>query len=505
MKTPPAEQTSPLLRIWLPILALVLLYATHWYSYLLFHTLAELFSICVAVSLFIIAWNSRKYLASQYLLFIGIAYLFIALLDTLHTVGYTGMQVFHDYDFYGNQLWIAGRFVESVTLLAAFWFMKSRKVRPALVVLAYAIITALLILSIYVVKVFPVCYIKDVGQTSFKIFSEYVIIALLGLVLVQLHRHRKAFTRRIYRYLLWSVVFTILSELAFAFYIDNYGLSNLVGHYCKIFSFFLIYKALVQKGIREPYDLIFRELQQKEQRLLETNRTLHRFLGIIGHDLRNHIGGISELSALTLADVSDMNDEKCIALKVNLEHIAASADRTYGLLENLLQWANSQSGRMACTPKPVSVRAVVYEVLSLLYHKAAYKDITLCDDKVEDHLVLADRNMLLTVLRNLVANAIKFTPRGGEIHLIVKEDGDMVSFCLQDSGVGMTSDQLDGVLKLDKKQSTQGTEGEQGSGLGLVLCCEFLSRHGSQLHMQSEQGAGTRACFALPIAHKPFD
>ena len=248
--------------------ALVALYFTSWVHYLLFHSLAEIFSIIVAGTIFVIAINAHAYQANRYLLFIGIGYLFIGLLDLLHTLSYKGMNIFTDYDYYANQLWIATRYLESLTLLVGFIFLKRPEwFRISPVSWVYLGLTTLTIQSIFVWKIFPVCFIEGVGLTPFKIYSEYLISTLLALSIILLVRHRGEFPGRIFHYMIWALLCTIGSELAFTFYISNYGFSNLVGHYLKIISFYLVYKALVETGIRQPYALIFRELKDNEEKL----------------------------------------------------------------------------------------------------------------------------------------------------------------------------------------------------------------------------------------------
>lgn len=243
------------------IALLVGLYFTTFVNYLLFHTLAEIFSIVVAGSFFMITWNSKSYIKNTYLLFIGVAYLFIAFLDLLHTLSYKGMHIFIDYDFYANQLWIGARYMESITLLIAFLFLNSKKrFKPENIFLIYTVITASLIASVFVWKSFPVCFIEGSGLTAFKKISEYIICIILIISMRLLYKNRNLFEARIYKWILISMVCTIVSELAFTFYISNYGFSNLIGHYFKIFSFYFIYKAIVETGIKEPYKIIFKEL-----------------------------------------------------------------------------------------------------------------------------------------------------------------------------------------------------------------------------------------------------
>lgn len=250
------------------LLLLVSLYLTSFYDYLLFHTLAEFFSIAIAFTVFILTWNSRQYMSTSYFTSIGISYLFIGLLDLLHTLGYKGMGIFKDYDYYANQLWIAARYMESLTLLGAFVFLhKKKKIDEYWMMVAYTCVTILAILSIFFWKIFPICFVEGVGQTRFKQGSEYIINLILLFSLWFLYKNKHYFEKKIYRYLFWSIIFTIISEFAFTIYISNYGFSNLVGHYFKIFSFYFIYKAIIVTGITMPYDLIFRELMLKGQEL----------------------------------------------------------------------------------------------------------------------------------------------------------------------------------------------------------------------------------------------
>lgn len=243
--------------------ALVGLYYTTSVNYLLFHSLAEIFSIVVAFSIFAIAWNSKKYIRNPYLLLIGIAYLFIALIDLLHTFAYKGMPIFTDYDYYANQLWIGGRYLESLTLLLAFFFLRrGTELRPHIVFAVYTVITALLIASIFHWKIFPACFVEGSGLTPFKKISEYIICLILAGCVFLLYKNRQRFTARVFWILLASIICTILSEISFTLYSSNYGFLNLVGHYFKIFSYLLIYEALIKTCIEEPFDLIFLDLEK---------------------------------------------------------------------------------------------------------------------------------------------------------------------------------------------------------------------------------------------------
>jgi diguanylate cyclase (GGDEF)-like protein len=272
------------------LIILTLLYLSSLQNYLLFHTITEIFSICVAFTVFLITWNSIPYIKNNYLILVGIAYLFIGFLDLFHTISYKGMPIFTDYDYYANQLWVAARFFEGVILLIASILVKSGKqINSYIVFSIFTLITTLIMMSIFVWKVFPVCFIDGIGLTPFKKYSEYIICLILLTGIAALTKNRDAFDSTVYKLLILSMICTVISEISFTVYLDNYGFYNLSGHYFKILSFYLIYKAIILKGIREPYGIIFREMKQNEQKLYEQNRLLKNLSIIDGlTGLYNH-------------------------------------------------------------------------------------------------------------------------------------------------------------------------------------------------------------------------
>lgn len=270
------------------------LYFTSLYSFLLFHSLAEIFSIAVALGIFMIAWNSRRFIENSYFLFIGMAYLFVGFLDLIHTLAYKGMGVFAGYNAnLPTQLWIASRYLQALSLLVAPLFLK-KKLNSKKVFLGYALITSLLLLSIFFWKIFPVCFIEGVGLTPFKKISEYIISLILLVSIFLLLKKRTKFEKTVLIWVVWSILFTIGSELAFTFYIDVYGFSNLMGHYLKILAFYFIYKALIEIGLSRPYDLLFRNLKLSEEKLRESEGRLRSIIetasdAIIAIDARGKV------------------------------------------------------------------------------------------------------------------------------------------------------------------------------------------------------------------------
>ncbi|MBE0558245.1 MAG: PAS domain-containing sensor histidine kinase, partial [Proteobacteria bacterium] len=236
-------------------ISLVLLYVISRYSYTLFHMIGELFSIVIGFSLFMLTWNSRRIIDNNYLIFIGIAFFFVAGVDLVHTLAYKGMDIFAGYGTnLPTQLWIAARYLESLSLLAAPFVIR-RALRTDITFTGYAVLTTVLLASIFG-GLFPDCHTEGVGLTRFKVVSEYLISAILLCSLLVLLANRGAFDRDVLVLLALALIATIGSELAFTFYVGVFDFSNLVGHYLKIIAFYLIYKAVIETGLAKPYTLM---------------------------------------------------------------------------------------------------------------------------------------------------------------------------------------------------------------------------------------------------------
>lgn len=253
------------------------------HNYLIFHALTELFAITVAAAIFVIAWNARDSIDNGYLLFLGIGCIFIAIPDLLHTLAYQGMGVFPGYDAnLPTQLWIVARGLQALTFVAAAFYL-DRRVRPFLTIAAYSGALALLLLSIFVFRIFPECYVEGHGLTEFKINAEYAICAVLALAFVRLWLKRRKFNRQILLLLYGAILATILSELAFTRYITVFGNFNMAGHLLKIVAFLFLYRAIVHTGFRQPYELLFRSLTESERKFrsaVESN-----IIGVVFTDL----------------------------------------------------------------------------------------------------------------------------------------------------------------------------------------------------------------------------
>lgn len=237
-------------------------------------------------------------------------------------------------------------------------------------------------------------------------------------------------------------------------------------------------------------------LLEQSIQLQQLNASKDKFFSIIAHDLRGPLGGLMGLSEM-IADESQLLSpgEKQDMIRI----LSRSAQNIYNLLENLLEWAQMQQGHTAFNPQVAGLRKLVTDSTKLLFEVSRKKDISITVEIDYNQKVLADTNMFQSVIRNLVSNAIKFTPKGGSVIISANLTDNKTSvITVKDTGIGMKSEMVTNLFRLNKNNSRRGTEGENSTGLGLLLCREFVERHGGELWVESEEGKGSLFCFTIP-------
>jgi PAS domain S-box-containing protein len=236
----------------------------------LFHSLVELFTAVVAFGIFMLAWNSRRYLDNKSLLFIGIAYLSVGALDVIHEIAFDALfGVGHYEPNVASQLWIASRFIQGASLLFAPFFTV-RNVSANKLLWIYIGVTILVMLTIFFWRIFPTCHIDGVGLTPFKKVAEYVVAVMLVSAIYTFRRFREHFDPYVYRQIILSIVLTILSGLTFVVDVAVDNPVFLIGHMFKVFAFYFIYDAIVATGLAKPHNLLVRNLKQSEESLRDT-------------------------------------------------------------------------------------------------------------------------------------------------------------------------------------------------------------------------------------------
>jgi signal transduction histidine kinase len=239
------------------------------------------------------------------------------------------------------------------------------------------------------------------------------------------------------------------------------------------------------------------KIQQQNNELKKLNVDKDRFISILGHDLKNPFNNILGFSELLSEDIRKLKTDEIEDIAKNINKTARNA---YNLLEDILLWARTQQGKIPFKPKNLSVADIFKNIFEVLSPNAKAKNITMnyyVPDRVN---VFADIDMIKTVLRNLVSNAIKFTNKGGAINIISEENSENVTISVLDNGVGIKHDDLEKLFDISEVITTKGTAGETGTGLGLLLCKEFVEKHGGKIWVESEVGKGSNFKFTLPIS-----
>jgi signal transduction histidine kinase len=245
-------------------------------------------------------------------------------------------------------------------------------------------------------------------------------------------------------------------------------------------------------------------LEKLNESLLELNANKDKFFKIIAHDLRNPYSSILGFSEMLLEDIEQISKDE---IRDSLKIIHSAAKNSFSLLENLLAWSRLETGSMPFSPVKLVLSDAIEEVVNVLFSLAYRKQIEIDNLVKPDITVLADKNMLNTILNNLVMNAIKFTQVGGEIKIYAKDyisepDKDFIMISVADTGIGMDAETCKTLFKLNKMVSRPGTEKEQGTGLGLVLVREMVEKHGGKIIVESTPGKGSDFSFLIPV-YKP--
>lgn len=235
--------------------------------------------------------------------------------------------------------------------------------------------------------------------------------------------------------------------------------------------------------------------EESEMHLRELNATKDKIFSIISHDLRSPFSSIIGFSNMLAEQVSKKNYKGIVEYAHIIE---VSSWRVMDLLTNLLEWSNTQTGKMEYIPQYLDIVKLIMEATALSSDGARQKSITIFSDVPQNITAFADKAMISTILRNLISNALKFTYPDGKITISAKQQKQEVIISVSDNGIGISKDSIEKIFRFEENNSTLGTHRERGTGLGLILCKEFVIKHGGKIWVESECGKGSTFYFTIP-------
>jgi two-component system, sensor histidine kinase and response regulator len=274
----------------------------------------------------------------------------------------------------------------------------------------------------------------------------------------------------------------------------------------KMYLRFITHEFMMNLHLRELNQKLIEEIEERKaaeetlliskNKLKVANASKDKFFSIIAHDLKNPFNGIIGLSSLLIDDYDSFSVEE---QKEFILDIKTTAENTFRLLQNLLDWSQTQTGKIHFEPATFVLSSITSVVIDLVKTSAGNKNITLESHIPADIEVYADENMISTVIRNLMLNAIKFTRCGGNIILAARNTGSLVEISVADNGIGISPEHLKKLFNIDSNVVSYGTDGEQGTGLGLILCKEFIEKNAGAIRVESESGVGSTFTISIPV------
>lgn len=237
------------------------------------------------------------------------------------------------------------------------------------------------------------------------------------------------------------------------------------------------------------------------EELKQLNNTKDKFFSIIAHDLRGPFNSLLGLSEFLVSPDEDLTEKQRNEF---IQEIYNLLKNEYELLQNLLQWAAMQLDKVEYKQTKINLFELVSKKMDLLSLQANNKNIAIVNNVKKDCFVLADNNMLGSIVQNFITNAIKFTNKNGAINITSTYENESVIVTIEDNGIGMTKERVEEIFRLDSTKSSTGTEGERGTGLGVILCNEMIEKQGGKLTISSEPNVGTKVIFSIPISTKEF-
>ena len=499
------------------IIALALLLVISRLNFLLFHTMAELFSIVITFAIFMFTWNTRKVINNNYLLFIGTALIFVGFLDLIHSLSYSGLNIIpvlnEQSANYPTQLWIAARYLQSISFFIAPFFFR-KKLNIPYVITIYHLYIIGIIISIFYWQIFPDCCLNETELTAFKKISEIIISLILLAAIYNLWKNKSKFEPNLWKLMILAVISSIISELCFII-LDVYGIINAIGHIFKIITFFLIYKAIIIAGIKTPLESLFYDLNQSRLKLLdhknkleievqkaveeveERNKMLvlqsrHAQLGemiaAITHQWKQPLNQISVLSS-ALMDAWDYDALDEEFLQKSIGNISTVVNDMNNILDDFRNFYSPQT-----IDTDFELTAIDGPLQALVGRRLKKYDIDLRIDIKPGIILRGKVNEIIQVILILINNAVDAINaseiRTGIIELLGSTSEGNIIINVKDNAGGISKEAIDNVF-----DPYFTTKGDRGTGMGLFLARTIIEKHfGGEISVQNYTDGAIFTC-----------
>lgn len=273
---------------------------------------------------------------------------------------------------------------------------------------------------------------------------------------------------------------------------ERYKYENEIQQYIEELSY---NKDLLEENSHELV-MLTAKLEESEKLLAEENANKDKFFSIISHDLRSPFTALLGHSEMLKYEYDTLTESE---KKESIDAITTTVKSVYDLLEELLEWSRSQTKRLEFNPKKIDIFNIVKKIIFLQKENANHKKVELINKVSKNTFIMADEHMIDTVIRNLISNAIKFTPNNGMVKIFSETFDNFIKVVVFDTGVGMSKKDRDKLFRIDIHHTTPGTNNERGTGVGLILCKEFVEKHKGEIWVESKLGKGSKFCFTLPL------
>jgi len=398
---------------------------------------------------------------------------------------------------YGILICIIGIILSAILILSKFMIIISLLVLCILCIVYYFVRFKRIIKPFII----PIIVISFIGISGIWVLGggidgSNIIIWIVALILALIVAPEKLQKYVITLFLLLLTIVYLIQfyrpDLIIKFPSENKRWLNsfLTITYSSLFIYIII------KYLLNHYNIERKRAEENEKQLLQINTDKDRFISILGHDLKNPFNNILGFSEILTDEIDSLNKGE---IKDIAHNINKSAQITNKLLDDILMWARAQQGKTPFSPQKLGFAEICNGAVEVLKPIADAKNISINYSKVDNITVFADRDMIKTIFRNLVSNAIKFTNNDGVININAEQTQSNITISVTDNGIGIASDNLVKLFDISDVLTTKGTAGETGTGLGLLLCKEFVEKHGGKIWVESEVGKGSDFKFKLPI------